>query len=1027
MSKTASGVGVETYLEEVMVGAATLLQAVPVVGEVCTSFLSFTALVSTARTNKDNLRTLQSLCDTIIEEVLIKQADRLGLLTKGFVSLREEVKKAEEVAKLCNGARLKEKIKRIVLAGKICGDIASITERIANFATVNNFALTIKLCANFESLGAASADFKSAQDKLEAAGNQVALQTKELAEREKNLDARGQASPDLKEALRRSKEALAASERDLEAMIDKVTAKDKELKVTQEDLETMKQDVALKIKKLEDRDKKDTALAPLKAELRRSKDALAALESELEARIDKNRELQATQKDLETMREQVASKTKEIQDKEEDYCALKVELRSSKSALASIEASLEEKRRVIELASRVKVPSEAPRIRNWYVEREAVVSEACDRLVTGNCPNDSGEPRMVGLAGPSGAGKSTVASMVVAREDLRASFHKGVIWLSVGQGAKERVNVLMRQLANKVYEKVMQKTCDPLPTGKEGAAYIRDVVGADRRRFLVVADDVWEAEVLQELDKAGVWVLYTTRSDLRVGEAPLRLDQVLQGEAELIFRRAAEIDDEARLPEQAYDLMERCEFSALDLAFLGRWRAVRRKTSAKAWQSVLDRIVNMQSSGRDDGDELPWRVAVLYAGLDELAQENISNKELYLSLAVLPKGLAFAVKDAAALLDGKDPSGEDCSAAREVVVVLERWSILTLQEGGMYRVHDSHADFIEGHIARYPVTRDNALENWMGYMSTIDALFAWPCDPLADIWRACARVQGKEGAGVSVNQYDDVVRAIESSGAHFLDALRRVALFQYAAKFPREAGQTWTKLLGIKKQQLAQDHPDVAEALYYIGLCHLSAGDHEQSEEVYLQALAMQERIGAPRQTLAYTQYCLGDCAQREKRVHDAEKWYQLAYENRRGIVADTVLACNAIQIGWCYMRTDRLGEAEKLFREALEVQESNCSPSHPHIQITLQRLGSCLRQMSRPTDAEDAYKRYFKICEKYRGADEQAGALLSMGTCALEAERKEDAAEHFRRAIGIWNASPDSGSQKRDEAMRMLDRCKAT
>lgn len=42
--------------------------------------------------------------------------------------------------------------------------------------------------------------------------------------------------------------------------------------------------------------------------------------------------------------------------------------------------------------------------------------------------------------------------MVVAREDVRASFCKGVLWLQVGQGAKFRSADLMLRLADMVYE-----------------------------------------------------------------------------------------------------------------------------------------------------------------------------------------------------------------------------------------------------------------------------------------------------------------------------------------------------------------------------------------------------------------------------------------------------------------------------------------------------------------------------------------------------------------------------------------------
>lgn len=102
------------------------------------------------------------------------------------------------------------------------------------------------------------------------------------------------------------------------------------------------------------------------------------------------------------------------------------------------------------------------------------------------------------------------------------------------------------------------------------------MVDESSRRFLVVADDVWEVEVLEELKRVGVCVLYTTRKDSLLPDAQsLRLDQVLEEEAEVILRQAADLDDRASLPEASYDLMVRSDFSVLDLAFVGRWGIVR--------------------------------------------------------------------------------------------------------------------------------------------------------------------------------------------------------------------------------------------------------------------------------------------------------------------------------------------------------------------------------------------------------------------------------------------------------------------
>ncbi|CAM9744160.1 unnamed protein product, partial [Ectocarpus sp. 8 AP-2014] len=365
---------------------------------------------------------------------------------------------------------------------------------------------------------------------------------------------------------------------------------------------------------------------------------------------------------------------------------------------------------VADLASRVKIPSRAPRVRDWYVERRAEVAQACDHLEITSIrdsfdggSNSDKNPRVVGLAGPGGAGKSTVASMVIAREDVRASFHKGVLWLPVGQGAKDRLPSLMLDLAGMVHKTALsEEPCRPPQRAGEriddGVAYITEMMDEGRERILVVADDVWEAEVLQELKRVGACILYTTRHDSLLPDAPpVQVHEIAQEEAEMVLRRAADLDESAALPDAAYELMRRCEFVVLDIAFVGRWGVVRGRRKEKAWQMALDRILEAQAGGEGVGP-LSWRAAVLRAGLEEVAVDNPLNKELYLALAVLPMGVTFPSEVAAALLYDDALSGEedleDLEMAEEVAATLERWSILIRMGGGNYRVHDEHSDFI---------------------------------------------------------------------------------------------------------------------------------------------------------------------------------------------------------------------------------------------------------------------------------------------------------------------------------------------
>lgn len=110
-----ANVGVLAYVQEVVAGAATLLQHMPVVGDVCAAILSLKQLGETAKSNNGDLATFRDLCGVVIKGFLEQRSERSGLLEEGFTNLREHVERAKDVAKLCNGGR----VKRRVLAHKI--------------------------------------------------------------------------------------------------------------------------------------------------------------------------------------------------------------------------------------------------------------------------------------------------------------------------------------------------------------------------------------------------------------------------------------------------------------------------------------------------------------------------------------------------------------------------------------------------------------------------------------------------------------------------------------------------------------------------------------------------------------------------------------------------------------------------------------------------------------------------------------------------------------------------------------------
>eukprot|EP00903_Cladosiphon_okamuranus_P011386 g10730.t1 len=650
----------------------------------------------------------------------------------------------------------------------------------------------------------------------------------------------------------------------------------------------------------------------------------------------------------------------------------------------------------------------APRIQQWYIERKKVLSMVCDRLGVESSAEDVKEPRMIGLAGPAGGGKTIAASMVVARGDVRASFHKGVLWLPVGKGATNRLAVLMFHLAEMVHETVTQKGGRPPRKSnvhintEDGAAYIREVVGESSQRFLVVADDVWEVEVLQELKKAGASVLYTTREDKLLPDFPsLRLDQIQEEEAEMILRRAAELDDNARLTEAAYELMKRCEHFMSDLVVVGRWSDVRRRSDKQAWQKALRRIVEAQKGG-DGGKLLPARAAVLRAGLKEVASDNAQNKELYLALAILPTGLAFSSKVA-----GTNCCTEEKKAAEQVLATLERWSIVTPRVDGEYRVHEDHVDFVWDCLLANRDTQDRVLPKWREYISSVEALDTYTTYSLLKIWRVLAKV---EGGSVVPSRIDKVWDAIDSSDDGLPGALKKVAEFHYERQDWSGAYDKYSRLCKI--EEAASGGEDslfrVANTLHSLGMCaYEMVGREEETESLLRRALEIQtKKLGPDHPEVANTLHSLGVCVREAGNTDEAEDLLRQALAIRKEKGNDPLsLARIQYSLGVCVYKTGRPQEAEEELKEALAIRKEWLGHEHPEVANALYYLGLCDHKTGRTVEGERKLFRALKIFEKKMGYDHQdvADTLFSLGNCALVGgERTSEAEGYYRRALAI-------------------------
>ncbi|CAM9661379.1 unnamed protein product, partial [Pylaiella littoralis] len=222
------------------------------------------------------------------------------------------------------------------------------------------------------------------------------------------------------------------------------------------------------------------------------------------------------------------------------------------------------------------VPRGTPARKSWHVERRQVMEAVLEALTGG------GGPRLAGLFGASGSGKTTAAAEFVRSPKALETFDDGVMWLS---------------LARMVHDDIGGSMGRRPVAADDGAAYIKERMenghGGKGLKCLVVADNVWDKEVVSELLETGMSVLLSTRDEgliLRSSGKAVGVDHLSKTDAESVLKRTAELPPEVRLPDHAVDLIELCGRVAMDLAFVGRWSTVRGRHDQAAWSRAAQKI-----------------------------------------------------------------------------------------------------------------------------------------------------------------------------------------------------------------------------------------------------------------------------------------------------------------------------------------------------------------------------------------------------------------------------------------------------
>ncbi|CAM9144801.1 unnamed protein product [Ectocarpus sp. 12 AP-2014] len=674
-------------------------------------------------------------------------------------------------------------------------------------------------------------------------------------------------------------------------------------------------------------------------------------------------------------------------------------------------------------AKLAKIPKATPIRKSWHVERLYVMERVFEALTA------DGGPRLVGLVGDSGSGKTTAASEIVRSNEVRQAFSDGVVWLTVNHGAKDRLPSLMLQLAHMMCEEVGGRRP---ATSDDGAACIKEQMrrghGGKGLKCLVVADNVWEKEVVWNLLETGMWVLLSTRDEELVtgseGEV-VDVDEMSEVEAESVLRKASELPPETRLPDHAVDLIELCGRVAMDLAFVGRWSTVRGRSDRTAWSDAAGKV--RAEMGKIEGEGVSGTVvetrdarrkAVLQAGFEDLAigSDDERVQRLYLSLAVLPDGHGFTVKDAAVLLYDRRPSAEDEASAAGVVEILERWSVLRsvrgcyrmAWRGSHYVLHDAHSDFArENLMDRGDVCR-SALVRWTRYISSLDTLRSVRWHDVRDLWLGVEQVGG-DGWKIA-RPYEAALAGLEDSDPLLPTSVVAVAKFQRHEEDWEGAIATCRRLLDMPVTKVGPSSLSVIRSLHELGLGYKHAGRLEEAEEVLRGCLVIGGTLlGLTHVTMARTLDYLSGCVRQAGHFAEAEDLLRRCLATREAKLGPcNFRTANTVKQLSIWLREEgRLEETEELLARRLEIVEASAGPEHEHVADVLFDLGRCMRQAGRMDKAEGLLRRCLKIHEARFGPEHwlATNTLRWLGACVRDAGRVGEAEELLRHCVEIDEA----------------------
>jgi serine/threonine-protein kinase len=232
----------------------------------------------------------------------------------------------------------------------------------------------------------------------------------------------------------------------------------------------------------------------------------------------------------------------------------------------------------------------------------------------------------------------------------------------------------------------------------------------------------------------------------------------------------------------------------------------------------------------------------------------------------------------------------------------------------------------------------------------------------------------------------------------------------------KDAQRHFAAALALRRSLFGDQHPKVAESLYFLGASEMWLGSAKKAEELWRQAIAIERRLSVPDANLPQMLRDLGGILDARGDLDGAERAAAEAlklFEERYG--ADDIRVAFAEQaLGQVRFDRGDLASARHLLERARRILTSS-PQGFAGIADILFTLGDVTLAEGDATGAEDLFRQAIEQSSAALGSDHPIVANQLMGlAAALNAQRRyRDAEDALRRSIAISRARmPPTDSQ---------------